>query len=191
MTVTETAENAVHIKGLFMGMERKAFEQAVKLSQEINITRVSAPLKKCVVYLAPETFKTAWLGNKAVYRTRNAMADGGELIVLFPGFLRFGEDMENDRIIRKYGYRGYGAVLKLMDEHPELKSNMSAAAHLVHGSSDGRFTIRYCTLPKYRDEILSVGYEWGDIEEYTALYKNPPDVYYIDNPALGLWQVDK
>jgi nickel-dependent lactate racemase len=207
MTVTTAEGSADNIQGLFIGRERSAFEEAVKLSRRLNITRVSPAIKTCVVNLSPDTYRSAWLGNKAVYRTRNAIADGGELIILFPGFERFGEDTENDRLIRMYGYRGREAVLALMDKHPELKANMSAAAHLIHGSSDGRFTIRYCTAPKHRDEVLSVGYEWGDIEEYTARYANAREplprtalfngadsyaasAYYIDNPALGLWLAD-
>jgi nickel-dependent lactate racemase len=215
MTVTTTEGSVDVINGLFIGQERGAFEEAVKLSQQLNITHVNPASKTCIVNLAPDTYRSAWLGNKAVYRTRNAIADGGELMILFPGFERFGEDTENDRLIRKYGYRGREAVLGLMNKHSELKANMSAAAHLIHGSSDGRFTIRYCTTPKHRDEVLSVGYEWGDIDEYASKYKKTPDTYhpntreplthvgiyggavkhsapayYIDNPALGLWLTD-
>jgi hypothetical protein len=82
---------------------------------------------------------STWLGNKAVYRTRMAMADGGELIILAPGVKEFGEDHEIDRLIRKYGYRGTPATLAAVKANEELRNNLSAAAHLIHGSSEGRF----------------------------------------------------
>ena len=66
------------------------------------------PLKKVVVYLEPMEFKTTWLGNKSVYRTRMAIADEGELIVLAPGLKEFGEPtrkaliMEDMLLLRKF-----------------------------------------------------------------------------------------
>ena len=115
LTVTTNTGDGVHIHGLFCGRERSGFEQAVAQSAELNFIRLDRPIKHCVVYLDPREFKSTWLGNKAVYRTRLAMADGGELTVLAPGVERFGEDEENDRLIRKYGYVGRENVLRLVD----------------------------------------------------------------------------
>lgn len=127
------------------GRDAECLTEAVKLSQEKNIDFVEQGLKKCVVYLDPGEFKSTWLGNKAVYRTRMAMADGGELIVLAPGVTKFGEDPQVDKLIRKYGYRGRLHTLEEFNkpENQDLRDNMGAAAHLIHGSSDGRFTITY------------------------------------------------
>jgi hypothetical protein len=160
---------------------------------------VDKPLDKVVVYLDSGEFRTTWLGNKSIYRTRMAIADGGELVVLAPGVHKFGEDNEIDRLIRKYGYKGTPAVLRAVDENEELRNNLSAAAHLIHGSSEGRFTIRYCPGHLTRQEVESVGYQWGDLQSMLAVYprktmrdgwniaNDGSSFYYIANPAVGLW----
>lgn len=189
--------------GLFVGDDFETFNIAAKLSLEVNFEMVPKPLKKVVVWLDPSEFKSTWLGNKSIYRTRMAIADGGELIVLAPALKEFGEDKEIDRLIRKYGYRGTPHTLKMVEENEELRKNLGAAAHLIHGSSEGRFDITYCPGKKEgnlsREEIESVGFQWADYDEVTNRY-NPdtlkegfntlPDgeeVFYISNPALGLW----
>ena len=147
LTVTTNTGEKTNIHGLYIGRDRKNFEEAVKDSQKYNMNFVDEPFKKAVVYLDPREFKSTWLGNKAIYRTRMAMADGGELIILAPAVSKFGEDAENDVLIRKYGYVGRENVLKLVNDpaNTDLKENLSVAAHLIHGSSDGRFSITYCT----------------------------------------------
>jgi hypothetical protein len=175
------------------------FEAAAALAQEVNFEMLPEPLKKVVVFLDPAEFKSTWLGNKAVYRTRMAMADGGELIILAPGLKEFGEDHEIDRLIRKYGYRGTPATLAATNANAELQQNLSAAAHLIHGSSEGRFSITYCPGQLTRQEIESVNFQYADLAAMTQRY-NPktlqdgwntlPDggkIFYISNPALGLW----
>lgn len=92
-------------RGVFIGDDEECFLKAAELSLEVNFELLDAPLDKVVVYLDPEEFKSTWLGNKSIYRTRMAIADDGELIVLAPGVARFGEDKRIDELIRKYGYR--------------------------------------------------------------------------------------
>jgi nickel-dependent lactate racemase len=187
------------IRGLYIGDDEEVFKLAADLSIKVNFTLVEKPLKKVVVYLDPAEFKSTWLGNKSVYRTRMAMADNGELIVLAPGLKEFGEDKEIDRLIRKYGYRGTPATLKSLSENTELQNNLSAAAHLIHGSSEGRFSITYCPGKLTKEEIESVNFKFSDLSEMIKKY-NPeklkegfnklPDgeeIFYISNPALGLW----
>jgi len=187
------------VRGLFVSDDASGFELAAKLSLEVNFEMLAEPLKKVVVYLDPSEFKSTWLGNKAVYRTRMAMADGGELIILAPGLKEFGEDHEIDRLIRKYGYRGTPATLTAAKANAELQNNLSAAAHLIHGSSEGRFSITYCPGQLTRQEIESVNFKYSDLNKMTQRYNpktlkdgwNPlPDgekIFYISNPALGLW----
>jgi nickel-dependent lactate racemase len=189
--------------GLFVGDDYEVFKKASDLSLKVNFEMVEKPLKKVVVWLDPEEFKSTWLGNKSIYRTRMALADHGELIVLAPALKEFGEDKEIDRLIRKYGYFGTPHTLKMVEENDDLKSNLAAAAHLIHGSSEGRFNITYCPgKNKYnltRREIESVGFNYADFDEMTARY-NPeklkdgfnvmPDgeeIFYISSPAIGLW----
>ena len=186
-------------RGLFVGDDHECFERAAALSVEVNFTQLDEPLDKVVVYLDPEEFHSTWLGNKAIYRTRMAIADAGELIVLGPEVGTFGEDPEIDRLIRKYGYRTTPEIMEFMDSNEDLKANLSAAAHLIHGSSENRFSITYCSGKLSREEIESVGYQFGDINE--ALTKYPVGTlqdgwnysddgekfYFISNPALGLW----
>lgn len=189
--------------GLFVGDDFEVFDLAAKLSLEVNFVMVEKPLKKVVVWLDPTEFKSTWLGNKSIYRTRMAIADEGELIVLAPALKEFGEDKAIDLLIRKYGYFGTPQTLKAVSEYSDLRDNLSAAAHLIHGSSEGRFSITYCPGKRAenlsREEIESVGFQWGDIDVTLQKY-NPhqlkegfnllPDgeeIYYISSPALGLW----
>ena len=187
------------VRGLFVSDDASGFELAAKLSLEVNFEMLAEPLKKVVVYLDPSEFKSTWLGNKAVYRTRMAMADGGELIILAPGLKEFGEDHEIDRLIRKYGYRGTPATLAAAKANPELQKNLSAAAHLIHGSSEGRFGITYCPGHLTQEEIEGVNFKYADLKTMTQRYdlkklkdgwNTLPDgekIFYISNPALGLW----
>ncbi len=198
LTVTTNKGDETYIHGLFIGSQRNVFEEAVSLSQQINLTYVDEPFKKAVVYLDGREFKSTWLGNKAVYRTRMAMADGGELIILAPEVKKFGEDAENDRLIRKYGYVGREKVLELVDENEDLKNNLSVAAHLIHGSSDGRFKITYCTEKLTEEEVRGASFDYMPYEEAAKIYDpkkltdgyheiNGEKIFYISNPALGLW----
>jgi nickel-dependent lactate racemase len=192
-------EGKLVVRGLFIGDDEEVFRLAADLSLKVNFNILENPLKKVVVYLDPAEFKSTWLGNKSIYRTRMAMADNGELIVLAPGLKEFGEDQEIDRLIRKYGYRGTPSTLKSLKENEELNRNLSAAAHLIHGSSEGRFSITYCPGYLTRKEIESVNFKYSDLAEMIKRY-NPEkmkegfnrmddgdEVYYISNPALGLW----
>ena len=189
--------------GLFIGDDFSVFDKAAKLSLLVNFEMVEKPLKKVVVWLDPSEFKSTWLGNKSVYRTRMALADGGELIVLAPALVEFGEDKQIDQLIRKYGYFGTPHTLKMVEENEDLRANLGAAAHLIHGSSEDRFSITYCPgkgeKNVTRQEIESVGFKYDDIDQVTAKY-NPaklkdgfntmPDgeeIFYISNPAIGLW----
>ena len=189
--------------GLFIGDDFEVFDKAAKLSLEVNFEMVEKPIKKAVVWLDPTEFKSTWLGNKSIYRTRMALADGAELIVLAPALKEFGEDPQIDALIRKYGYFGTPHTLKLVKENEDLQDNLGAAAHLIHGSSEGRFNITYCPGKGKENvtqqEIESVGFKYGDYDAITAKY-NPdklkdgfnilPDgeeVFYISNPAIGLW----
>ncbi len=199
LTVTTNTGHDTNIHGLFVGRSRSIFEEAVSLSQEKNITFVDKPLKKVVAFLDEREFKTTWVGNKSIYRSRMAIAEGGELIVLAAGIRKFGEDSGNDAMIRKYGYAGRKNVLGLVKNNEDLQNNLSAAAHLIHGSSDGLFSITYAVKNISKQEIESVGYHYMPYEE--AIRKYDPDkltdgyntledgevIYYISNPALGLW----
>jgi len=198
LTVTTAPQNQPRIHGLFIGGERRGFEKAVELAQKKNLIFVDKPFKKAVVYMDPSEFKTTWLANKSVYRTRMAIADGGELIVLAPGVHKFGEDDTIDKLIRKYGYTGREHIIELCKTQEDLKNNMSAAAHLIHGSSDGRFKITYCTRLLSEEEVRGAGYDYAPYDEMVKTYDparltdgwhtvNGEEIFYISNPALGLW----
>lgn len=201
LTVTTNEGDKTNIHGLFIGDKREVFEQAVALSREINLTYVKEPFKKAVVYLDPREFKSTWLGNKAIYRTRMAMADEGELIILAPGVKKFGEDAAVDALIRRYGYVGREKVLELVDRNEDLKENLSVAAHLIHGSSDGRFKVTYCTKLLTEEEVRGVSFGYMPYDEAAEIY-NPAEltdgyhtigneeIFYISNPALGLWTAE-
>lgn len=201
LTVMEQGEDGMHMRGFYAGDGVEVYNEACELASKVNITLLDREPKKVVVFLDPHEFQSTWLGNKSVYRTRMAIADDGELIVLAPALNEFGEDPEIDRLIRKYGYRGTPATLKAVAENEELRNNLGAAAHLIHGSSEGRFKITYCPGEGgvSLDEVRSVGFDAVPYEEMAARY-NPEklsdgwntlsdgeEIYYISNPALGLW----
>ncbi len=194
-------DGGMAVRGLYVGDDIEVFNRAAALALEVNFEMMSEPFKKCVVYLDPAEFKSTWLGNKAIYRTRMAMADDGELLILAPGVKEFGEDAQIDALIRKYGYFGTPQTLEAVEANTDLQENLGAAAHLIHGSSEGRFTITYAPGHLTRAEIEGVGFQYADIKEAMARY-NPetlkdginvmPDgeeIFYISNPAIGLWSV--
>lgn len=199
LTVTTAPQGKICTHGLFIGDGRKPLESAISLSQQKNLDILGHPIRKCVVYLTPKEFKSTWLGNKAVYRTRMAIANGGELLVLAPGVEKFGEDPVQDKLIRKYGYAGRERILELFKTERDLQENMGTAAHLIHGSSDGRFRITYAVEKISRKEIEEVHFGSADFEEAAARYdieKLSPgwnvmpdgeEIFFVPNPALGLW----
>lgn len=191
---------AMELKGIFIGDDFECFQKAADLSLETNFIMLDREIKKCIVYLDPEEFKSTWLGNKSVYRTRMALADDAELIVIAPALREFGEDKTIDALIRKYGYKGTPHTLEATEKNQDLQDNLGASAHLIHGSSEGRFTIKYCPGPEMtREEIEGVGFAYGDIDEMLERYPletlkdgwnvmpDGEEIYYISNPALGLW----
>lgn len=202
-TVTTLKDEEICLNGLYTGPSRKPFELAVELSGKLNICHVERRAKKLVTYLDPYELKTTWVGNKGIYRTRMAVADGGDLIILAPGVKAFGENEEMDNMTRTYGYKGRDYVLKLFNEGA-FENRIMAAAHLIQGSSDGRFNITYCTKPENlsKEEIESVGYQWMDYKDAASLYdpdtlhdgwntlENGEEIYFVKTPALGLWKVD-
>jgi nickel-dependent lactate racemase len=192
----------LEIKGLYIGNDIECYRKACDLSLKVNFTLLEKPPKKMVVYLDPDEFHSTWLGNKSIYRTRMAIADDGELIVLAPGIRRFGEDDAVDVIIRKYGYYGTPQIMKQMEGNQELKDNLGAVAHLIHGSSEGRFKVTYCPGHLTKEEIEGVGFLYGDLESVSKKYnveklqdgwqkdhETEEEFFFIKNPALGLWAV--
>lgn len=201
--VASDVDGKLQVRGLFIGDDSECFNLAAELSLKVNFQMLDEPLKKVIVYLDPNEFKSTWLGNKSVYRTRMAIADEGKLIVLAPGLKEFGEDKHIDDLIRRYGYVGTPEVLDLTQKHADLKNNLSAAAHLIHGSSEERFSITYCPGHLSKQEIESVHFKYADLNSMMKRY-NPADlnngfntmpdgekVFYISNPALGLWAYRK
>jgi nickel-dependent lactate racemase len=186
------------MRGLFVGDDLECFRLASELSVRVNIKLLDRPIHKAVVYLDPEEFHSTWLGNKAVYRTRMALADGAELIVLAPGVRQFGEDPTIDRMIRRFGYYGTPATLDKVKKNPDLAAELSTAAHLIHSSSEGRFSITYCPGGLTREEMEGVGFRYADLATTIARYDpakmhdgfntiDGEEVFFISHPALGLW----
>lgn len=202
-TVTTRENEQLKLHGLYCGESRKPFEMAAELAQKLNIVHVERRAKKLVTYLDPEELKTTWVGNKGIYRTRMAVADGGDLIILAPGVIAFGENEEMDKMTRAYGYTGTEHILELYRDGV-FEGRLMSAAHLMQGSTEGRFTVTYATKPENlsKEEINSVGYQWADYYEITKKY-NPEtlkegwnvledgeEIYFVGTPALGLWKVD-
>ncbi len=196
--VGRATSGGLAVRGLYIGDDLECFLKAAELSLKANFEMLSKPIKKAVVYLDPSEFHSTWIGNKAIYRTRMALADGAELIVLAPGVHEFGEDRGIDAMIRKYGYRGTPATLRAVRENADLAADLSAAAHLIHGSSEGRFKIVWCPAGLSREEIEGVGFAYGRLQTITKKYDpeklrhgwnqvNGEEVFFVANPGLGLW----
>jgi nickel-dependent lactate racemase len=196
--IGRTTDDRLVVRGLFIGDDAECFHRAAALSLQVNFETLDKPIRKAVVYLDPNEFHSTWLGNKAVYRTRMALADNAELIILAPGVEKFGEDTSIDALIRKYGYRGTPATLRAVRENADLAGDLSAAAHLIHGSSEGRFTIRWCPGHLSKEEVESVGFQYGDLGNMIGRYQpqklrygfnriDGEDIFFIPNPGLGLW----
>jgi nickel-dependent lactate racemase len=196
--VGRDTDGSLATRGLFVGDDTDCFEKASALSLNVNFTMMEREISKAVVYLDPSEFKSTWLGNKAVYRTRMALADDAELIVLAPGVKEFGEDGRIDVLIRKYGYIGTPAVLEAVEKNEDLRGNLSAAAHLIHGSSEGRFHITYCPGSLKCEEVQGVNFRHADLGKMMKRYDpdklaegyntvDSEEIFFIRNPALGLW----
>jgi nickel-dependent lactate racemase len=193
-------DGGLAVRGLYIGDDLECFLRASELSLKVNFEMLDQPIRKAVVYLDPKEFHSTWIGNKAIYRTRMALADGAELIILAPGVHEFGEDRGIDALIRKYGYRGTPATLQAVNDNPDLAADLSAAAHLIHGSSEGRFQITWCPGGLSREEIEGVGFAYGDLKTMSHMYDPHKlrhgwntvageDVFFVSNPGLGLWSL--
>lgn len=196
--VGRKADGKLAVRGLFIGDDAECFQRAADLSLKVNFEVLDEPIRKAVVYLDPQEFHSTWLGNKAVYRTRMALADNAELIILAPGVREFGEDKRIDALIRKYGYRGTPATLEAVRDNPDLANDLSAAAHLIHGSSEGRFKITWAPGHLTRQEVEGVAFNYGDLTALQQKYDihklhhgyntvDGEDIFFIANPGLGLW----
>lgn len=195
----DVSDGSLKVRGLFIGSDGECYRKAAALSQRVNIHLLDAPLKKVVVYLNPHEFKSTWLGNKSIYRTRMAIADGGELIVLAPGVRMFGEDGAIDALVRKFGYHGTPSTMAAVETDETLRNNLSAAAHLIHGSSEGRFKVTCCAGGLSKEEVESVGFRYAPVEKMTDRYNpeslsegynrmaNGEEIYFISSPGTGLW----
>ncbi len=195
------AANRLVTSGIYVGDDLETYLEAARASREQNVTMFDRPVRKIVAVMQADEFRATWVANKAVYRTRMALADGGELLVMAPGVERFGEQPEVDALIRKYGYKGTARTLGLYRTEADMQEIPHGVAHLIHGSSEGRFTIRYAPGHLTREEIEGVGYAYADLREMEARYpaermregwNTMPDgeeVYYISTPSAGLWAV--
>jgi len=196
--VARRADGKLAVRGLYIGDDSECFHLAAALSLKVNFEIVEEPIRKALVYLDPHEFHSTWIGNKAVYRTRMALADGADLIILAPGVREFGEDKTIDALIRKHGYRGTPATLAAVAGDAELANELGAAAHLIHASSEGRFNIVWCPGHLTRDEIESVGFRYADLSQTLERYRpdklahgyntvDGEEIFFVANPGLGLW----
>jgi nickel-dependent lactate racemase len=196
--VSPAPDGGLATRGLFVGDDVRCFELACELSLRVNLTLLDRPIRKAVAYLDPSEYRSTWVGNKAIYRTRMALAEGGELIILAPGVDRFGEDPGIDALIRRFGYAGKPALLRAVARDQAMAANLAAAAHLMHGSSEGGFTVTYCPGGLRGSEVEAAGYRYAGVEAMLERYdpaKLAPgynrvdgeEIYFIPNPGLGLW----
>jgi len=199
IVMNRDAQQNLVTSGLYVGDDLETYLSAARQSREQNVTTFKEPIKKIVCVMQADEFRSTWVANKAVYRTRMALADGGELLVIAPGLKRFGEQPDVDVLIRKHGYVGTPRVLELFKEHADLQDLAHGAAHLMNGSSEGRFTVRYAPGALTQADVEGVNFAYADLNETLKRY-NPetltegwnvmPDgeqIFFISTPSAGLW----
>lgn len=195
---TYNHEGELHTTGMYIGEDTGTYLAAARYTKEHTIHVFDKSLKKVVCMMDGSEFKSTWVANKAIYRTRKVIADGGELLIIAPGVERFGEQKEVDHLIRKYGYKGTPNTLKAYNNDKELQELGHAAAHLIHGSSEDRFKITYAPGKLISEEITGVGFDYMDIQKAINTYHpnklknglnkvNGEEIYFIPSPSLGLW----
>jgi nickel-dependent lactate racemase len=187
------------VRGLFVGDSHDVFVQAGELSAKVNRMIVQNAPKTVVVTMKPSKYKRTWIANKAIYRTRMLVAPGGKLVIVAPGVEGFGESPTVDHLIRKYGYRDTSQILRWVSDNRDLQENLGTAAHLIHGSTEGKFEVIYAPGKLSRSEVEEVGYQWADWREIQQQYQcgelvdgwhtspTGEPFYYINDPGLGLW----
>jgi nickel-dependent lactate racemase len=199
VVMKRSPDNRLVTCGVYVGDDLETYLMAARKSRAENITVLDQPVQKIIAVMQADEFHSTWVANKAVYRTRMALADGGELLVIAPGLRRFGEQESVDALIRKYGYRGTPHTLNQYREQADLQQLAHATAHLLHGSSEGRFAISYAPGFLTKQEIEQVNYRYVPLEE--ALRRYPPEkmqegwntmpdgekVFFISTPSAGLW----
>jgi nickel-dependent lactate racemase len=199
--IVMAADAAGHLApcGLYVGNDLDTYLDAAQHARRENICVLDEPVPKIVCVMQGDEFFSTWVANKAVYRTRMALADGGELLIIAPGLKRFGEQPAVDALIRKYGYCGTPQAMEHYRHDPVLRDLAHAAAHLIHGSSEGRFKITYAQPNLSRAEIEGIHYGWADYTQTLARYPlqrmtpgwntmaDGERVYFIPTPAAGLW----
>ncbi len=185
--------------GVYVGDDLETYLQAARQARDENITVFDEPIEKIVCVMQADEFASTWVANKAVYRTRMVLADGGELVIIAPGLTRFGEQPEVDAFIRKYGYCGTPKVMAQYATNADMQDLGHATAHLIHGSSEGRFKITYAPGHLSKAEIESVGFEYADLAAMLARYQpekrqqgwnttaDGERFYFIPTPSAGLW----
>ncbi len=199
VVLARSADDRLVHTGVYVGDDLETYLQAARQSRDENITVFDESVHKMVCVMQADEFVSTWVANKAIYRTRMALADGGELVIIAPGLKRFGEQPEVDRLIRKYGYCGTPKVLAGYRANADMQDLGHATAHLIHGSSEGRFTITYAPGHLTAAEIQGVNYHYADLEQTLARYQ--PDrckqgwntaadgerYFFIPTPSAGLW----
>ncbi len=196
-------ENKLVTSGIYVGDDVETYLTAARASRSQNVTTFEKPIKKVVAVMQADEFRSTWVANKAVYRTRMAIADGGELLIIAPGLERFGEQPDVDALIRKYGYKGTPRTMAAYKVNADMQDLAHGTAHLLHGSSEGRFTIRYAPGHLSQADIESVGYDYADLK--STLERYPPstmaegwntmpdgeEVFFISTPSAGLWATEE
>jgi nickel-dependent lactate racemase len=203
VVLARNARGALVHTGVFVGDDLETYLQAARQSRDQNITVFDEPIDKMVCVMQADEFASTWVANKAIYRTRMALADGGELVIIAPGLKRFGEQPEVDAFIRKYGYCGTPQVVAGYRTQPDMQDLAHATAHLIHGSSEGRFTITYAPGHLTAADIEGVHFRYADLEHTLARYRpegrhegwattsDGERFFYIPTPSAGLWATRK
>ena len=195
---TRNNQGELQTTGLYVGDDVDTYVKAARYARRHTVYMYEKPIKKVVCMMDAKEFKSTWVANKAIYRTRKAIEDGGELVIIAPGVERFGEQPDVDEMIRKYGYKGTPNTLEAYHQDETLHDLAHAAAHLIHGSSEGHFEITYAPGNLSKTEVNGVGYQYMGLKDALNTYHpeklsegfntvNGEEIFFISSPSLGLW----
>jgi len=195
---TPQTDGRLATTGLYVGNDVSTYVAAAGYARQHSVSVFDQPMQKIVCFMDPKQFRSTWVTNKAIYRTRMAVADGGEIVVIAPGVERFGEQAEVDELIRTYGYRGTAHTMRALEKDAHLRAMGHAAAHLMNGSTEGRFSVTYAAGKLSRQEVEGVGFQYMDPFQALKTY-NPAkmreglnvvdgkEIYWIGSAGAGLW----
>jgi nickel-dependent lactate racemase len=153
------------LAGLYVGPDKDAWQQAVRLSAQLHVTYVDRPFER-VLSIVPEMYDDIWTAAKGMYKLEPVIADGGEVIIYAPHITEL--SYTHRRVIDEVGYHVRDYFVKQwgrFKDHP-----WGVLAHSTHlrgvgeydarsGVERPRISVTLATgIPRQRCQQVNLGY---------------------------------